>query len=98
MTELNSGRISIGATAVMGIYFMTRAIGRFNKKYPGIEIDLKMGNSLSVVNMIMDGEVDLGFTGWTVEHPEFHEGPPGGEVASGEIGVLDSEDLRQAAE
>jgi DNA-binding transcriptional LysR family regulator len=72
VTELNSGRISIGATAVMGIYFMTRAIGLYNKKYPGIEIDLRMGNSLTVVNMIMDGEVDLGFTGWTVEHPSLH--------------------------
>jgi DNA-binding transcriptional LysR family regulator len=72
MTELNTGRISIGATAVMGIYFMTRAIGRYNKKYPGIEIDLRMGNSLTVVNMIMDGEVDLGFTGWTVNHPSLH--------------------------
>ena len=72
MTELNTGRISIGATAVMGIYFMTRAIGRYNKKYPGIEIDLRMGNSLTVVNMIMDGEVDIGFTGWTVNHPSLH--------------------------
>ncbi len=72
MTELNTGRISIGATAVMGIYFMTRAIGRYNKKYPGIEIDLRMGNSLSVVNLIMDGEVDFGFTGWTVNHPSLH--------------------------
>ena len=72
MTELNPGRISIGATAVMGIYSMTRAIGRFNNKYPGIEIDLRMGNSLSVVNMIVDGAVDLGFTGWTVDHPSLH--------------------------
>ena len=72
MTELNTGRLSIGATAVMGTYFMTRAIGRYNRKYPGIEIDLRMGNSLSVVNMIMDGEVDLGFTGWTVDHPSLH--------------------------
>jgi DNA-binding transcriptional LysR family regulator len=72
VTELNSGRVSIGATAVMGIYFMTMAIGRYNKKYPAIEIDLRMGNSLSVVNMIMDGEVDLGFTGWTVDHPSLH--------------------------
>lgn len=69
VTQLNTGRISIGATAVMGIYFMTKAIGRYKKAYPGIKIDLKMGNSLSVVNMIMDGEVDLGFTGWNVEHP-----------------------------
>jgi DNA-binding transcriptional LysR family regulator len=68
MTDLNRGRIAIGATAVMGIYFMTRIIGRFNRKYPGIEIDLRMGNSLSVVNLILEGEVDIGFTGWAIDH------------------------------
>ena len=30
--------------------------------------------------------------------PELHEGPLGGEVALGEIGVLDSEELGQAVE
>ncbi|MBW2178310.1 MAG: LysR family transcriptional regulator, partial [Deltaproteobacteria bacterium] len=68
MTDLNRGRVTIGATAVMGIYFITRIIGRFNRKYPGIEIDLKIGNSLSVVNMILDGEVEIGFTGWDIDH------------------------------
>lgn len=67
-TGLNRGRVTVGATAVMGIYFMTRIIGRFNKKYPEIEIELKMGNSLTVANMVLDGEVDIGFTGWAIDH------------------------------
>lgn len=60
---LQKGRITIGATAVLGTYFLPRIIGHYNKKYPGIEIDLRMGNSRKILNMTLEGEVDMGFTG-----------------------------------
>ncbi len=60
---LRRGKITIGSTAVLGTYFLPRIIGRFSKQYPGIDIDLRMGNSQSVQNWLLDGTVDLGFAG-----------------------------------
>ncbi|MCP4746962.1 MAG: LysR family transcriptional regulator [Desulfobacteraceae bacterium] len=60
---LQKGKIVIGATAVMGTYFLPKMIGSFNKRYPGIDFDVRMGNSHKVANMILDGKVDIGFAG-----------------------------------
>jgi len=60
---LEKGKITIGSTAVLGTYILPRIIGRFSKKYPGIEIDLRMGNSQLVHNWLLEGSVDLGFAG-----------------------------------
>jgi len=63
LQSLEKGKITIGATAVIGTYFLPIFIGRYNRKYPGIEIDLHMGNSNNVHNMLLEGSVDLGFAG-----------------------------------
>ncbi|MBW1642137.1 MAG: LysR family transcriptional regulator, partial [Deltaproteobacteria bacterium] len=63
MQDLKKGKVTIGSTAVIGTYFLPRTIGRYNKRYPGIELDLKMGNSNTVHSMLADGKIDLGFAG-----------------------------------
>lgn len=60
---LKRGKISIGSTRVLGTYFLPRIIGLFNKQYPGVEIDLRMGNSHHVLGITLDGQVDFGFAG-----------------------------------
>ena len=57
---LEGGKISIGATGVMGTYFLPKIIGRFNKQYPAVEIDLRMGNSYFIHNLVLNGEVEVG--------------------------------------
>jgi DNA-binding transcriptional LysR family regulator len=64
--NLQHGQIKIGSTALMGTYFLPKIIGRFNRRYPGIEIDLQMGNSDQVMHLVLEGLVDLGFSGMTV--------------------------------
>jgi DNA-binding transcriptional LysR family regulator len=66
--NLQHGQIKLGSTALMGTYFLPKIIGRFNRKYPGIEIDLQMGNSDQVMHLVLEGMVDLGFSGMTVNH------------------------------
>ena len=66
---LRKGRITLGSTAVLGTYFLPRIIGRFSKEYPGIDIDLRMGNSQMVHNWVLEGSVDLGFAGKMKNHP-----------------------------
>ncbi|MEA3486142.1 MAG: LysR family transcriptional regulator [Thermodesulfobacteriota bacterium] len=71
MQELKKGKITIGSTAVIGTYFLPRIIGQYNKKYPGIKIDLKVGNSNTVHSMLNDSKVDLGFAGKIKTHAGF---------------------------
>ena len=66
---LRKGRITLGSTAVLGTYFLPRIIGRYSKQYPGIDIDLRMGNSQMVHNWVIEGSVDLGFAGKMKSHP-----------------------------
>jgi len=61
--DLETGKITVGATAVMGTYFMPRLIGDYNRKYPGIDINIQMGNSNSVLDKLISNQVDIGFAG-----------------------------------
>jgi DNA-binding transcriptional LysR family regulator len=63
LRDLETGKITVGSTAVMGTYFMPIIIGDYNKKYPGIDINIQMGNSYSVHNMLISNQVDIGFSG-----------------------------------
>ena len=72
---LRKGRITLGSTAVLGTYFLPRVIGRYSKKYPGIDIDLRMGNSQMVHNWLLEGGVDLGFAGKMKIHPRLKRIP-----------------------
>lgn len=68
LQDLKKGKITIGSTAVIGTYFLPGIIGRYNRQYPGIEINLRMGNSHNILNMTLEGKVDLGFAGWITDH------------------------------
>jgi len=63
LRDLETGKITVGSTAVMGTYFIPRIIGDYNRKYPGIDINIQMGNSYSVLNMLISNQVDIGFSG-----------------------------------
>jgi len=61
--SLEKGKISVGATTVIGTYFLPKVIGSFNKKYPGVEINLKVGNSKVIHTLLKNGKIDFGFAG-----------------------------------
>ena len=63
LRTLQKGKIAVGATAVIGTYFMPTIISAYHRQYPGIEMDLRMGNSEQILRMILDREVDLGVAG-----------------------------------
>ncbi|MHB8909148.1 MAG: LysR family transcriptional regulator [Syntrophales bacterium] len=63
LRTLRTGKIAVGATAVIGTYFMPTVISAYHRQYPGIEVDLRMGNSEQILRMILDREVDLGVAG-----------------------------------
>jgi DNA-binding transcriptional LysR family regulator len=72
---LRKGKISIASTRVVGTYYLPQVIGLFNKQYPGIEIDLRLGNSHRIIEIILEGEVDFGFAGKVKRHSRLTDIP-----------------------
>jgi len=61
--RLESGKISIGSSNVMGTYYLPQIIRLYNEQYPGIELDLRLGNSNYVLDKVLEGEVEIGIAG-----------------------------------
>lgn len=72
LRTLRKGKVAVGATAVIGTYFMPTVNSTYHRQYPGIEIDLRMGNSEQVLRMILDREVDMGIAGLIKKDPALH--------------------------
>jgi len=70
ISKLKKGRLDIATSAVFGTYFLPLTIGKFNSKYPGIEIKLSSINSHDVISMLLAGKVDFGFGGLVENEPE----------------------------
>jgi DNA-binding transcriptional LysR family regulator len=60
---LERGALTIGASTTPGIYVLPRVVGGFRRRYPGIELTLRLGNSESIERMVRANELDLGLVG-----------------------------------
>jgi DNA-binding transcriptional LysR family regulator len=61
--ELKSGRLTIGASATVGSYYLPKIFETFGKQYPGIEIQMNLANSHQVIEDVLALKRDLGFVG-----------------------------------
>ena len=57
------GSLRIGASTTPGLYLLPGLLGRFRKRYPGVELHYAVENSLRIERMIVRNELDLGFVG-----------------------------------
>ena len=55
-----SGILIIGASTTIAEYVLPLLLGEFKEKYPGINIRLKVSNSMGIVHMVEDNSVDVG--------------------------------------
>ncbi len=55
-----SGILIIGASTTIAEYVLPILLGEFKEKYPGINIRLKVSNSMGIVHMVEDNSVDVG--------------------------------------
>ena len=60
---LERGSLVIGASTTPGIYVLPGVIAAFRRRYPGIEVSLRIGNSRVIEERIRGDEVDLGIVG-----------------------------------
>ena len=59
LNQLQTGELTIAASAVMGNYFLPDIIAEFSKTYPLINIRLEMGDSAYVTELVEKGAADL---------------------------------------
>ncbi|MGI5837692.1 MAG: selenium metabolism-associated LysR family transcriptional regulator [Chloroflexota bacterium] len=60
---LKSGHMRIAASATAGTYLLPPLLGKFKRKYPGVEVTLEIHNSQQVERMLMQlHHLDLGVT------------------------------------
>jgi DNA-binding transcriptional LysR family regulator len=60
---LTMGEIIIGASTIPGEYILPGLLAEFKGKYPGIEINLVIGDTKAVIQKVLDNEVEIGFVG-----------------------------------
>ena len=80
MEELHTGRLVLGASSTPGEYVLPLVVGRFRQIYPGIQVELVIGNTRSIIHRILGGDMDLGMIGDHVEE------------ASSELEMVDFQD------
>ncbi len=55
-----SGILIIGASTTIAEYVLPILLGEFKERHPGINIRLKVSNSMGIVHMVEDNSVDVG--------------------------------------
>jgi DNA-binding transcriptional LysR family regulator len=72
---LRSGRLVVGASTTVGEYLLPEALGRYRARYPAIELQLSIGNTTTIIEMVLRHELDFGLVGGASDSPELLVSP-----------------------
>ena len=61
--QLRGGELRIGASSTPGMYLVPGALAQFRKRYPKVAIRYQLSNSRVIEEMIVHGDLDVGFVG-----------------------------------
>jgi aminoethylphosphonate catabolism LysR family transcriptional regulator len=70
--ELRTGSLRVGA---VGPYHVTEMLARFNQRYPGVGVAVRVGNSTEVLDDLLDYRTDVAVLAQYTEDPRFHSLP-----------------------
>ena len=59
LSALERGTLRVGAPPSVGTHLFPPALARFKERYPGIALVFREGGSLSLVQRLVEGELDL---------------------------------------
>ncbi|EMG38259.1 transcriptional regulator, LysR family [Desulfocurvibacter africanus PCS] len=65
-----SGDLVIGGSTIPAHYILPRVLADFTKRYPDVHVDLRVGDTVSVVDMVTRGDLILGVVGAELDRPE----------------------------
>lgn len=60
ITGDTSGLVTLGASTTIAEYMLPDLLGGFQKKFPDVQVRLRVANTDSVVSMVADNSIDLG--------------------------------------
>jgi len=66
---LTRGRLAVMGSQTTAAYWLPPLLHRFRDRYPGITVDLSIGNTAQVAEAVLAGQVELGFVEGAVDHP-----------------------------
>ncbi len=61
--NLQSGYLTLAASATPGEYVLPQSLGRFRQIYPGIQVRMFIGNTQTIMSRLLNQELDLGMVG-----------------------------------
>lgn len=56
------GRLSVGASTTIGSYLIPELFGAYRRRHPGVELELKIGNTEGIQDALLEGSIDLALT------------------------------------
>ncbi len=65
-----SGALRLGASTTPGLYLLPPLVGRFHRRYPGVEVAYVVDNSSAIGERLLRNELDIAFVGESVPHPD----------------------------
>lgn len=57
------GRLALGGSTIPGVYILPRIIGKFTRKYEQVHISLVLGDTGTVIDKILSGDLEMGVVG-----------------------------------
>jgi len=63
-----SGGLSVGASTIPGEYVLPPLMGRFKEKYPEISVSLLIQDTQRILDLLLEGKVEMGMVGARIEH------------------------------
>jgi DNA-binding transcriptional LysR family regulator len=66
---LQRGRLKLCASQTIASYWLPPIMMRFRRDYPGIELDLTIGNTRTVSEAVIEGQAELGFVEGELDAP-----------------------------
>ena len=68
--QLERGRLSIGASATIGVYLLPHLLGTFHRDHPNIQLFLDIGTTREIIERLLSNPLDCAFVEGVVENTE----------------------------
>lgn len=65
-----SGDLAIGGSTIPAHYILPKVLADFSSRYPDVHVELKVGDTAGVVDLVTKGELILGIVGAELDRPE----------------------------
>jgi DNA-binding transcriptional LysR family regulator len=75
LESLTTGRLVIGASSTVGEQLLPLHLGRFHAAYPGVALEVRIGNTGEITAAVVARELDFAFVGRPPDNDELVAGP-----------------------